>query len=155
MRIRLGKCASRCLVNSTTPLLVKALPVLNQACKISFVSARKAICGGYERAPFFFGLKPLALPSCRPQTVSTVESTSIHWTNCMPTFDFPERSNRRQCWPRKVCVSASSWLICAALSSLKIRNTVAENQGNGALAKWWFLVRSRRQGNSPIRSALR
>jgi hypothetical protein len=37
--------------------------VLNQACKISFDSARKAICGWYERAPFFFGLKPLALPS--------------------------------------------------------------------------------------------
>jgi len=34
-------------------------------------------------------------------------------------------------------------------------NLTAENQGNGALAKWWFLVRSRRQGNSPIRSALR
>ena len=36
-----------------------------------------------------------------------------------------------------------------------IKKTVAENQGNGAIAKWWFLVRSRRQGNSPIRSALR
>ena len=36
-----------------------------------------------------------------------------------------------------------------------VLTTFAENQGNGAIAKWWFLVRSRRQGNSPIRSALR
>jgi len=42
----------------------------------------------------------------------------------------------------------SSKMVCAAPVSF------AENQGNGAIAKWWFFVRSRRQGNSPIRRAI-